>query len=120
MSQIAPRKIEVEELPVDEETESFRQVRLVERRTTGSEVNLGVQWYRPGGEPIRWSADKKTHEVFYVSHGKVRVSWEGPDKGSEELATGDGFFLAPAHDYAVEAAGGHPAVVIWAVAPAQT
>jgi quercetin dioxygenase-like cupin family protein len=118
VSEAVPTKIDIEDIPVDEQTDSFRQVRLIERSNTRSEVVLGLQWYTPGGEAVSWTADAESHEVFFVTEGKVEVSWQGPDDGSSQLAAGDAFFLPPGRTYSVKAAGAHPAALVWALTPA--
>jgi mannose-6-phosphate isomerase-like protein (cupin superfamily) len=117
MSESTPMKVKIENVKVDEQTESFRQVRLIGPGTGHSEVVLGLQWFDGDGEPVSWTADAETHEVYYVIQGKVLITWHGPDSGSTALSTGDAFFLAPGRTYSVRAAGGHPAFVVWALSP---
>ncbi len=117
MSEPAPIKVTLDDTDVDEQTASFRQVRLIEPSTCRSNVVIGLQWFAALGDPVRWAADSRTHEVYYVSHGKVSIEWDGPDRGSAELGPGDSFFLAPGRTYSVRAAGGHPAFVVWALSP---
>jgi mannose-6-phosphate isomerase-like protein (cupin superfamily) len=113
----SPTKVKIDNVPVDEQTESFRQVRLIGPDTGQSNVVLGLQWFDGEGEPVSWTADAKTHEVYYVGQGKILITWNGPDSGSAGLSTGDAFFLAPGRSYSVRAAGGHPAFVVWALSP---
>ncbi len=116
MIEAVPTKVDIESVAVDEQTDSFRQVRLV-GPNTGQSVVLGLQWFDAGAEPVSWTADANTHEVYFVSQGKILITWEGPDWGTAGLSTGDAFFLAPARTYSVRAASGHPAFVVWALSP---
>ena len=89
----------------------------IDAASHGSDVLLGLQWVAPGTELVSWEAGATTHEVYHVVQGALRLTWEGPDSGSSDLAAGDSFFFPPAHRYTVENLGDEPAFVVWAMTP---
>jgi mannose-6-phosphate isomerase-like protein (cupin superfamily) len=90
----------------------------IDAASHGSDVLLGLQWVAPGTARVSWQAGSETHEVYHVVQGALRLSWEGPNEDSCDVAAGDSFFFPPGHGYAVENLGDEPAFVVWAMTPA--
>jgi mannose-6-phosphate isomerase-like protein (cupin superfamily) len=118
MNELQPARIPLAQMQVESETPSFRVARLVERGQAGSELVLGLCWMDPDGDAVSWSADAETHEAYFVIAGSVRVRWNGPGAGNEELGPQDAFFFPPAFDYTIENVGTEQAFLVWALTPA--
>jgi mannose-6-phosphate isomerase-like protein (cupin superfamily) len=90
---------------------------LIDAESHGSPLLLGLEWIRPGTEPVSWSADAETHETYYVQSGRVRIAWDGEAPGEATLGPTDSFYFPPGRTYTAEALGEEGVFVIWSLVP---
>lgn len=114
-----PAKVTVKDARRRRETKDggFEIGVLIDIDSHGSEVLLGVETIKPGTERVDWTADRVTHEVYYVQSGRVRISWEGDGAGEEILGAGDSFYFPPARTYQAENVGEETVRIVWSLAP---
>lgn len=90
---------------------------VIDRESHGSPLLLGLEWIRPGTEPVSWTADADTHETYWVQEGRVRIAWDGDAAGETVLEPGEAFYFPPARTYTAECVGGDAVFVVWSLIP---
>jgi mannose-6-phosphate isomerase-like protein (cupin superfamily) len=90
---------------------------VIDAASHGSPLLLGLEWIKPGTEVSSWTADAETHETYYVERGRLRVTWDGPERGEAMLEPSDCFYFPPGHTYSAENVGEDEVLVIWSLYP---
>jgi mannose-6-phosphate isomerase-like protein (cupin superfamily) len=114
-----PGPVGHDELRVRNDTSDggFKVGVAVDAESHGSPVLLGLAWIRPGTERVSWTADRQTHEAYYLSSGSVRIGWEEPEPRDTEIEAGAFFYFPPGRSYWVENAGEVDALIVWTTTP---
>lgn len=113
----APGLVKADEARVRYETldRGFKVGVLIDAVSHDSPLLLGLEWIRAGTEPVSWTADERTHEVYYVVRGQLKVSWT--DAESVTMGPDDSFYFPPGREYTVENAAIDDVFLVWSVVP---
>ena len=118
-SEPSPAKVSIDAARRRQETADggFEIGVLIDVDSHGSEVLLGVETIAPGTEPVSWTADEKSHEVYYVQSGSVRIRWDGAQPGEEVLGPTDSFYFPPGLTYEAVNVGQDAVEIVWSLTP---
>jgi mannose-6-phosphate isomerase-like protein (cupin superfamily) len=97
------------------EDEGFKVGVLIDAHSHDSPLLLGLEWIRAGTEPVSWTADEQTHEVYHLLRGRLRVEWEHGETATMEPE--DSFYFPPDRTYTVEPVGDDDVFLVWSVVP---
>lgn len=121
----APSVVSLDQVSPIRRNGDYDVARLIDRQRCGSELLMGVEWFRPG-EATRWSFESEDrtdadeehfgerHETYYVLAGRLRLSW---DDGSVEFGPRDAVHMPPGNRYLLESLGPDTAELVYAITP---
>lgn len=112
-----PSAVKPEEARVRYETadNGFKVAVLIDAHSHDSPLLLGLEWIKPGTEPVSWTADDVSHEVYYISQGRLKVS--SSEAPSVVLEPEDSFYFPPDHTYTIENIGDEDVFLVWSIVP---
>jgi mannose-6-phosphate isomerase-like protein (cupin superfamily) len=100
---------------IETKDEGFKVAVLIDAESHDSPLLLGLEWIKAGTERVSWTADERTHEVYHLLRGRLKVRW-----GERETVTmepDDSFYFPPGRRYTVEAVGEEDVFLVWSVVP---